>query len=77
MAVAANVGKVAVYQGNPLAINCAVWLPFVLAAFQFAHGRVVPPTDLLIRQGLGNADALDRGWPELDADASGFPNIVL
>jgi len=76
-AVAASSGKVAVSQGNPLAINYAEWLRFVQAAFQFAHGRAVSPTDVLIRESQANAEALARGWPELDALDPEFPSITL
>ena len=76
-AVAANCGKIAVYQGNPLAINYAEWLGFMRATFLFARGRAVKPNDLLIRQGLTNAEALSRGWPALDVDDPTFPTITL
>jgi hypothetical protein len=57
-------------------VNYAEWLRFVQATIQFAQGRAVSATDLLIRQGQANADALARGWPELDALDPAFPTLA-
>jgi hypothetical protein len=48
----------------------------VQATIQFAQGRAVSTTDLLIRQGQANAEALARGWPELDALDPAFPTLA-
>ena len=77
IAVAANAGKIAVYHGNPLVLNYAEWLGFIRAAYKFAQGRAVSPTDVLIRAGLGNAEALSRGWPDLDLGDPAFPGADL
>lgn len=76
VAVAANAGKVVLAGGNVLVVNYAEWLRFVQATIQFAQGRAVSATDLLIRQGQANADALARGWPELDALDPAFPTLA-
>ena len=75
IAAAANAGKIAVYHGNPLAINYATWLGFLRAAFKFAQGRAVSPTDVLTRTSLANAEALSHGWPKLDRASDELPHI--
>jgi hypothetical protein len=76
VAAAANAGKVVLAGGNMLVVNYAEWLRFVQATIQFAQGRAVSPTDLLVRQGHANAEALARGWPEPDALDPAFPTLA-
>jgi len=76
IAAAANAGKIAAYHGNPLALNYAEWLGFLRAAYKFAQGRSVSPTDILTRTGLANAEALANGWPDIDVDDPRLPTIT-
>lgn len=76
VAAAANAGKVVLAGSNVLVVNYAEWLRFVQATIQFAQGRAVSATDLLIRQGQANAEALARGWPEPDALDPAFPTLA-
>ena len=69
---AANAGKIAVYSGNPLAVNYAQWLRFLQAAYQWLKARWKSPTDLLIARSRANLLAIDRGWPDFSFDTS-FP----
>jgi len=75
IAASANAGKIAVYHGNPLAINYATWLGFLRAAFKFAQGRAVSPSDILARTSLASAEALSRGWPTVEPHEQAFPSI--
>jgi len=77
VAAAANAGKVVIAGGNMLVVNYAEWLRFVQATMQLAKGRAVSPTDVLVRRGLGNAEALSRGWPSLDVSDPALPTITL
>ena len=77
LAAAANAGKVALAGGNVLLINYPEWQRFVVAAAQFAEGRADSPTDVLVRRGLANAEALSRGRPDLDAGNPAFPRADL
>lgn len=77
LAAAANAGKVILAGGNMLVVNYAQWIRFVQATMQFAQGRAVSPTDVLVRRGLVNAETLSRGWPDLDVDDPAFPTISL
>ncbi|MDT0631397.1 hypothetical protein [Rubrivirga litoralis] len=75
IAAAANVGKVAVYAGNPLAINYAQWLRFTQATWQFTQSKLRSPSDVLIGTGLANARDLDRTiFADLVADPD-FPTL--
>jgi hypothetical protein len=76
-AAGANAGKVVLAGGNTLLINYPEWIRFVQATVLLARGRAVSPTDVLVRRGLGNADALSRGWPDLDLGDLSFPSINL
>ncbi len=60
IAAAANAGKVAVYVGNPLAINYAQWLRFTHATWTFTQTKLRSPSDVLVGTGLANARDLDR-----------------
>ena len=74
---AANAGKVAFYQGNPLAVNYAQWLRFVQAAMSFVRTRLRSPTDVLIGHAKANLMELDESWPTIEVDASDFPTLVV
>jgi len=49
-------------------------LGFLRAACRFAQGRAINPTDMLVRAGLGNAEALSKGWPDFDPNHQDFPS---
>lgn len=75
VAAAANAGKVAVYAGNPLAINYAQWLRFTHATWQFTKTKLRSPSDVLIGTGLANARDLDgMAFADLVADPD-FPTF--
>jgi len=65
---AANAGKIAVYSGNPLAVNYAQWLRFLQASYQWLKTRWKSPTDSLIARSRANLLAIDRGWPDFSFD---------
>lgn len=73
IATAANAGKIAVYHGNPLAINYAQWIRFLRAAQRYAAGQWRSPSDVVIGHARANLEALQRGWPQLDAEGPAFP----
>lgn len=75
IAAAANVGKVTFSAGNPLAINYAQWLKFLHSLYKWYSLKVVSPSDLLIRQGQWNLRLLETGWPDIEADSDGFPEL--
>jgi hypothetical protein len=77
IAVAANIGKVAMYAGNPLAINYAQWLRFCHALFQWMHIRMRSPSAVLIGHARANWKALEQGWPGLDAADPSFPELIV
>ncbi len=74
-AAAINAGKVAVYQGNPLAINYAQWLRFFHAAFAFAKTKLRSPSSVLMGRAAANWRALEAGWPVVDVAAPDFPAL--
>ena len=74
---AANAGKVAFYQGNPLQVNYAQWLRFVHAAMSFVGTKLRSPSDVLIGHGKANLIELDESWPTIDVDALEFPTLVV
>jgi len=75
-AAAINVGKVAVYQGNPLAINYAQWLRFFDAVFKWVQVKLRSPSDVLRGHARANLMALEQGWESIDAMDSAFPSLV-
>ena len=74
---AANAGKVAIYQGNPLAVNYAQWLRFVHTAMSFVGTRLRSPSDVLMGHAKANLLELDDGWPTVEVDALDFPSLVI
>lgn len=75
LAAAANAGKVAIYSGNPLAINYAQWLRFVQALFIHLNARFRKPSDILRRRSEANLEAIAQGWPAWDTEAATFPSL--
>jgi hypothetical protein len=76
VAAAINVGKVACYHGNPLAINYAEWLRFFHAAFAYLNTTLRSPTDVLIGQAYANWQSLEKGWDAIDARNAAFPSLI-
>jgi hypothetical protein len=74
---AANGGKVAFYQGNPLAINYAQWLRFVHSALSFTQTRLRSPSEVLIGHARANLVELDECWPPIEVGAVDFPSLVV
>lgn len=74
---AANGGKVAIYQGNPLAVNYAQWLRFVQAALSFVQTRLRSPSEVLIGHARANLMELDEGWPTVEISDVDFPSLVV
>jgi hypothetical protein len=77
IASAANAGKVAVYSGNPLAINYAQWLRFLHAMFKWTRTRLRSPSDVLMGHTRANLKALDQGWPEINVGDPSFPKLTV
>lgn len=65
IACAANVGKIALYHGNPSAFNYAQWLALVRGSGQFLLNQAESPTEVLIDRAHANEVALQRRWLEI------------
>ncbi len=76
-ASAANAGKVAIYQGNPLALNYAQWLRFFQAAFMVAQTKMRSPSEILRGYACANGRALSEGWPATAVDDPQFPTLIV
>lgn len=74
---AANAGKVAVYGGNPLAINYAQWLRFFHAAFVWYKAKLQSPSSVLQGHAYANWKELAQGWPAIDPADPDFPTLVV
>ena len=77
LAAAANAGKVAIYAGNPLAINYAQWLRFFHATFEWMRTRMRSPSDVLKGHAYANWKALQEGWSASDVSDPSFPSLVV
>jgi len=75
LAAAVNAGKVAIWHGNPLAINYAQWLRFVHSFFAWARVRMRPATDVLKGHTRANLKAISEGWPEVDTADLSMPSL--
>jgi len=75
VAAAANAGKVALSGGNLLLVNYPEWLRFVQVTIQLGQSRATSPTDVLVRTGLTNVEALANGWPDVDIADPRLPTI--
>lgn len=76
IAAAANAGKVAVYQGNPLAVNYVQWLAFLRQLTQWTSTRLkATPTQVTIRQAMYNWQVLEEGWGLIDVSSPDFPEL--
>ena len=74
IACAANAGKVAVYSGNPLAINLTQWAVFLQRLFVWCSLKLRSPSDVLMAYGRANERLLmDHRWPWLSATDADFP----
>jgi len=58
-----------------LLFNYAEWSRFAQVAFQLGQSRATSPTDVLVRTGLTNVEALANGWPDIDVDDSRLPTV--
>jgi len=76
-ASAANAGKVAIYQGNPLAINYAQWLRFFHSVFVFVQTKMRSSSEILTGYGNANLRVLAEGWPLLDVLDPDFPSLIV
>ena len=76
LACAANAGKVVLSGNNWLLVNLPEWTRFVQVSLQLAETRGMSPTDVLIRTGLSNIEALANGWPDIDVDDPRLPTIT-
>ena len=75
-AAAVNVGKVAVYQGNPLAINYAQWLRFFDSVFRWVQVKLRSPSDVVRGHARANLMALEQGWATIDVADPSFPVLT-
>lgn len=73
IACAANAGKIAVYDGNPLALNYAQWLTFLKSSFSWCSTQWQSPSEVLARYGQANERLLDERWPWVLASDPKFP----
>ena len=73
IAAGANAGKVAVFAGNPLAVNYAQWLRFAHAFFRWQQIRWRSPSEVLMGHARANLQALYEGWPDLGVKEEGYP----
>ncbi len=76
-ASAINVGKVVIYQGNPLAINYAQWLRFFHSVFKFVQTKMRSPSEVLTGYGNANMRMLTEGWPKIDVTGPEFPTLIV
>jgi hypothetical protein len=76
IATAANLGKVVVYSGNPLAINYAQWLRFVHALIAWFDMKLQSASHVLQGQSRANLQFLYEGWPCPDVQDPDFPRLV-
>ena len=56
-------------------VNAPEWTRFVQVSLQLAASRSASPTDVLIRTGLSNVEALANGWPDIDIHDPRLPTI--
>jgi hypothetical protein len=63
IACACNIGKIAIYQGNPLAINYAEWLRFVGSFLAWERTRMAKPSLALRRYMESHLDYLQTRLP--------------
>jgi hypothetical protein len=75
-AAAGNLVKVAMYGGNPLALNYSEWLTFLRAFYRWAddrQGSVAARVDAGLR---ANARAVEAGWARLDFSDVAYTDLV-
>jgi hypothetical protein len=77
LAAAANIGKVAIYQGNPLAINYAQWLRFLHAMFKWTQTKLRSPSDVLKGHAQANLQEIQQGWPVIEVEDPTFPTLIV
>jgi hypothetical protein len=73
---AANAGKIALVQGNPLALNYAQWARFLHAAYRYSTRFFIPPTRTLANAAWLNEVAIAGGWPALDWETPEAPRLA-
>lgn len=65
VACAANAGRIALYQGNPCALNYGQWLTLLQSACTFASNQLESPTHVLIDRAHANEESLRRKWQHI------------
>ena len=74
---AMNAGKVAIHQGNPLAVNYTQWLSFARDAVRFAGLKTQKPGEVVRGHVYANARRLEEGWDDIDVSHPDFPDLVV
>ena len=74
---AMNAGKVAIHQGNPLAVNYTQWLSFARDAVRFAGLKTQKPGEVVRGHVYANARRLEEGWDDIDVGHPDFPDLVV
>jgi hypothetical protein len=77
IATAANAGKVAIYAGNPLAINYVQWLRFLQVMVLWMNTRMQSPSNVVKGHARANWKELEQGWPTIDVEDPAFPTLVV
>ena len=77
IAAGANAGKIAIYHGNPLAINYAQWLKFIDSFRAWIMIKMRSPSKKLTGMARGNLKLIERGWSEIDCSDEGFPTLTI
>jgi hypothetical protein len=62
LACAANAGKVALYQGNPSALNLGQWMALLRSAAKHLNGQLETPTEILLDRSAANEKELTQRW---------------
>lgn len=65
MACAANMGKIALYQGNPSAFSYGQWLALLRSSCKVTLNHMESPSDILIDRSRANEKVLEERWASL------------
>ncbi len=78
IASAINIGKIAIYSGNPLAINYTQWVRFIYAFIAWVRTKLRSPSKVLMEHARTNWKELQKGWGSiLDVGEDSFPTFVV
>jgi hypothetical protein len=77
IACACNAGKVAIYQGNPLAINYPQWLRFARSVVRWQQAKLQSPSLVLRRRLQSQLDYLETRWPVDVLKMDDFPGLRI